>query len=49
MNEEKYITDLARRAVEEYIISGREAEIEEEELPEILKREAGVFVTLKKG
>lgn len=48
MKEEKYITDLARRAVEEYIISGREAEIEEEELPEILKREAGVFVTLKK-
>jgi AmmeMemoRadiSam system protein A len=49
MNEEKYITDLARRAVEEYIISGKEAEIEEEELPEILQREAGVFVTLKKG
>jgi AmmeMemoRadiSam system protein A len=49
MNEEKYITDLARRAVEEYIISGREAKIEEEELPEILHREAGVFVTLKKG
>ncbi len=49
MKEEKYITDLARKAVEEYIVSGREAEIEEEELPEILKRKAGVFVTLKKG
>ena len=48
MNEEKFITDLARRAVEEYIVSGKEAEFEEEELPEILKKEAGVFVTLKK-
>jgi len=48
VKEEKYITDLARRAVEEYIVSGREAEIVEKELPEILKREAGVFVTLKK-
>ncbi len=48
MNKEKYITDLARRAVEEYIISGKEVEIVEDELPEILKKEAGVFVTLKK-
>ena len=40
VKEEKYITDLARRAVEEYIISGREVEIEEDELPEILKRKA---------
>jgi AmmeMemoRadiSam system protein A len=49
MNEEKYITDLARRAVEEYIVSGKEAEIEESELPDILQKEAGVFVTLKKA
>jgi hypothetical protein len=49
MKEEKFITDLARRAVEEYIISGKEAEFEESELPEILKKEAGVFVTLKKN
>lgn len=49
MNEAKYITDLARRAVEEYIVSGKEAEIVESELPEILKKEAGVFVTLKKA
>lgn len=49
MNENKYITDLARRAVEEYIVSGNEVEIDESELPEILKKEAGVFVTLKKN
>ena len=49
MKEEKYITDLARRAVEEYIISGKETEINENEIPEILNREAGVFVTLKKN
>ena len=48
MEKEKYITDLARRAVEEYIISGKEVEVVEEELPEILRKEAGVFVTLKK-
>ena len=48
MNEEKFITDLARKAVEEYIVSGKETEIEEAELPDILKKEAGVFVTLKK-
>ncbi|MFW5737249.1 MAG: AmmeMemoRadiSam system protein A [Halanaerobium sp.] len=49
MNEEKYVTDLARRAVEKYVVAGREAEIEESELPDILKKEAGVFVTLKKN
>lgn len=49
MKEEKYITDLARKAVEEYIVSGKETEVEETELPEILKKEAGVFVTLKKN
>jgi len=49
MKEEKFITDLARKAVTEYIISGKEAEINEEELPEILKEKAGVFVTLKKN
>lgn len=49
MNENKFITDLARRAVEEYIVSGKEVEVEESELPEILKKEAGVFVTLKKN
>jgi len=49
MKQEKYITDLARKAVEEYIVSGKEAEIVETELPEILKKEAGVFVTLKKN
>jgi len=49
MKEEKFITDLARRAVEEYIISGKEAEFEEAELPDILKKEAGVFVTIKKN
>lgn len=48
MSENKYITDLARRAVEEYIVSGNEVEIDESELPKILKEEAGVFVTLKK-
>jgi len=46
---EKYITNLARRAVEEYIVSGNEVEVDEDELPEILKKEAGVFVTLKKN
>src|SRR6056297_2450113 len=49
MKKEKFITDLARRAVEDYIISGKEVEIEEEELPNILKKQAGVFVTLKKN
>ncbi|MGM0499005.1 MAG: AmmeMemoRadiSam system protein A [Bacillota bacterium] len=49
MREEKFITDLARRAVEDYIISGKEAQISEDELPEILKEKAGVFVTLKKN
>ncbi|MFW5961888.1 MAG: AmmeMemoRadiSam system protein A [bacterium] len=49
MKEEQFITDLARRAVEEYIISGKEVEVEEKELPPILKKEAGVFVTLKKN
>ena len=49
MKEEKFITDLARKAVADYIISGKEAEINEEELPEILKEKAGVFVTLKKN
>jgi len=46
---EKYITNLARRAVVEYIVSGNEVEVDEDELPEILKKEAGVFVTLKKN
>jgi len=49
MKEEKFITDLARKAVADYIISGKEAEINEDELPEILKEKAGVFVTLKKN
>lgn len=49
MNEEKFITDLARTAVENYIVSGKETKIDEEKLPEILKKEAGVFVTLKKN
>lgn len=49
MNEDKYIVDLARRAIEKYIISGQEIKISEEELPEILKKEAGVFVSLKKN
>lgn len=49
MKEEKYITDLARKAVEEYIVSGKEVEFNEEEIPEILNRKAGVFVTLKKN
>lgn len=49
MDIEKYITNLARRAVEEYIVSGNEVEVDEDELPEILKKEAGVFVTLKKN
>jgi len=49
MKKDKFITDLARRAVEKYIVSGQEADFEEEELPEILKKEAGVFVTLKKN
>lgn len=49
MNTEEYITNLARRAVEEYIVSGKEVEFDEAELPDILKEEAGVFVTLKKN
>jgi hypothetical protein len=49
VNQEKFITDLARRAVEEYIIKGKQIEIDENELPEILKKQAGVFVTLKKN
>ena len=49
MNEKKFVTDLARRAVEEYIVSGKEPEIEEEKLPDVLKKKAGVFVTLKKN
>lgn len=49
MKKEKFITDLARKAIEEYIISGKETEVVESELPEILKKEAGVFVTLKKN
>ncbi len=49
MNTEEYITNLARRAVEEYIVSGKEVEVDEDELPDILKKEAGVFVTLKKN
>ncbi|MFN2341039.1 MAG: AmmeMemoRadiSam system protein A [Halanaerobium sp.] len=49
MKKEKFITDLARKAVEEYIVSGKETEVVESELPEILKKEAGVFVTLKKN
>lgn len=49
MNENKYITDLARQAVEKYIILGQEVEIEEDKLPQILKKEAGVFVSLKKN
>ncbi|MGM0548123.1 MAG: AmmeMemoRadiSam system protein A [Bacillota bacterium] len=48
MNEKKVILYLARKAVEKYIISGEELEINEKQLPEILKKEAGVFVTLKK-
>jgi hypothetical protein len=42
VNQEKFITDLARRAVEEYIIKGKQIEIDENELPEILKKQAGV-------
>jgi hypothetical protein len=49
MNVEKFITNLARRAVEEYIVSGKEVEVDEDELPEILQQKAGVFVTLKKN
>lgn len=49
MEQEKYITNLARRAVKEYIIKGKELKIEENELPDILKKKAGVFVTLKKN
>jgi len=49
MKKEKFITDLARRAVEDYIINGTEVEIREDELPQILKEKAGVFVTLKKN
>lgn len=49
MNEEKIILYLARKAVEKYIVAGEEIEINEKELPEILKKEAGVFVTLKKN
>jgi hypothetical protein len=49
MGVEKYITDLARRAVEEYIVSGKEVDFDENELPEILQQKAGVFVTLKKN
>ena len=49
MNEKKYITNLARKAVEEYIVSGNEPEVKEEELPDILKKKAGAFVTLKKN
>lgn len=49
MDEEKYITNLARKAVEEYIVSGNEAEVEEEQLPDILKKKAGVFVCLRKN
>lgn len=48
MNKEKFVTDLARKAVEEYIVSGNETEVDETELPDILKKKAGVFVTLKK-
>ncbi|RAK07753.1 hypothetical protein C8C77_11137 [Halanaerobium saccharolyticum] len=48
MDEEKYITNLARKTVEEYIVSGKEAEVEEEQLPDILKKKAGVFVCLRK-
>lgn len=49
MNEEKFIINLARKAVEKYIIAGKEIEIEESDLPEILKEKAGTFVTLKKN
>lgn len=49
MAKEKFIINLARRAVEDYIISGQEVKFDEDELPEILKKPAGVFVTLKKN
>jgi AmmeMemoRadiSam system protein A len=49
LKEEKFITDLARRAVEHYIVDGKKAEFDEDELPKILKTQAGVFVTLKKN
>lgn len=49
MDTEKYITDLARQAVKEYIVNGNEVEVNYDELPEILKKPAGVFVTLKKN
>lgn len=49
MQEEKYITNLARKAIEEYIVLGKEVTFEEKEIPEILKEKAGVFVTLKKN
>ena len=49
MDTEKYITNLARKAVKEYIVNGNEIEVDYDQLPEILKKPAGVFVTLKKN
>lgn len=48
MNKNNYITNLAREAIENYIISGKEVEINEAEVDNFLKKPAGVFVTLKK-
>lgn len=42
------VPNLAKKTIEEYILHGRMYEIDEE-LSEELKREAGVFVTLKKN
>lgn len=49
MDVEKFVTDLARKAIEVYIVSGKEVKLDENELPEILEEKAGVFVTLKKN
>ncbi|MFW5999159.1 MAG: AmmeMemoRadiSam system protein A [Halanaerobiaceae bacterium] len=48
MNKERQIVDLARSAIEEYIIRGRRIS-SPEEIPQILQGKNGVFVSLKKN
>ncbi len=43
----RYITNLARNAVQEYVINGKKCDIPAE-LPKKMYERAGVFVTLKK-
>ncbi len=46
-NEDAYVR-LARRAIEEYVRSGRRTEVPEELPEEMYERKAGVFVSIKK-